>query len=264
MAQTRQFSNRAARQSYEALAPVYDDFTWNHDYELWVERLLEPLRRHGLSGNRLLDVACGTGKSFQPMLEKGWKVTACDISPSMLELARAKAGDLAELGIADMQQLPTFGEFDLVWTLGDAMNYQLSFEELVNALSGMGANLAESGLLLFDVNELACFRNFFAQTYQVERDGRRLIWRGQAAVDVAPGSLCEARFDVEELSGDGEVEPHVHRQRHHPEAEVLEALAEAGLESLDVYGHGHDAVLQQPLDERAHVKGIYISRRARR
>ncbi|HEY5816588.1 MAG TPA: class I SAM-dependent methyltransferase [Solirubrobacterales bacterium] len=264
MPQTRQFSNLAAQQAYETLAPVYDDFTWNHDYERWVRSLLPPLQRRGLSGNRLLDVACGTGKSFLPMLERGWEVTACDISPSMLALAQAKAGDAARLSIADMQRLPTFGEFDLVWSLGDAINYQLSFEELVNALSGMGANLADGGLLLFDVNGLACYRQFFAQTYEVERGGRRLIWRGQAAVDVAPGSICEARFDVEDPSGEDEVEPHVHRQRHHPEAEVLQALAEAGLESLDVYGHGHDAVLQQPFDDQTHVKSIHVARRGRR
>ena len=81
-----------AEQAYEAIAPVYDDFTAHHDYELWLGNLLPKLRRHGLNGHRLLDVGCGTGKSFIPMLERGWKVTACDISPSMLELARAKAG----------------------------------------------------------------------------------------------------------------------------------------------------------------------------
>jgi SAM-dependent methyltransferase len=71
--------------------------------------------------------------------QAGWEVTACDISPSMLELARAKAGDVARLSVADMRELPTFGEFDLVWALDDAVNYLLSGEELGKALSGMRA-----------------------------------------------------------------------------------------------------------------------------
>lgn len=251
-----------AEQAYEAIAPVYDDFTSHHDYELWLGNLLPELRRHGLRGHRLLDVGCGTGKSFLSMLARGWEVTGCDVSPSMLELARAKAGDAARLSVADMRELPEFGKFDLVWALDDAVNYLLSVEELGDALSGMRANLTPDGLLLFDVNTLHCYRSFFAETERVERGGRRFVWRGQASTDVAPASICEARLEVEATEGAGAVETHVHRQRHFPEEEVLETLRRVGLECLDVFGHGHDAVLKQPVDEVVHTKVVYIARRA--
>ena len=52
-----------AERTYEAMAPVYDDFTAHHDYEGWIADLLKALERHGLRGKRLLDVGCGTGKS---------------------------------------------------------------------------------------------------------------------------------------------------------------------------------------------------------
>jgi SAM-dependent methyltransferase len=260
--ETTQLLDRSAEESYEALAPVYDDFTHHHDYELWLGNLLPELRRHGLSGNRLLDVACGTGKSFLPMIARGWQVTGCDLSPSMLELARAKTGRGARLSVADMRELPVFGEFDLVWALGDAFNYQFTFDELVSALRGMKANLAPDGLLLFDINGIAQYRLFFVQTEEVERDGRRLTWRGLMPADLGPGTICEARFEAAPLSGgDDEVETHIHRQKHHTEAELLEALAEARLESLDVFGHGHDVVLERPFDDLVHTKAIYIARR---
>jgi SAM-dependent methyltransferase len=257
-----------AERAYEAIAPVYDDFTAHHNYEVWLGNLLPELRRHGLREGRLLDVGCGTGKSFLPMLARSWEVTACDISASMLELARAKAGEEARLSVADMRELPVFGEFDLVWALDDAVNYLLSGEELEQALSGMRRNLAPGGLLMFDVNTLRAYRTFFAETEVVATQGRRLVWRGQASADAPPGSICEARFEVETDDGDGaaggapEVEAHVHRQRHFPETEVLAAMEGAGLECLDVFGHGHDAVLKQPLDELVHTKVVYIARRA--
>jgi len=241
------------------MAPVYDDFTAHHDYELWLGNLLPKLRRHGLSGRRLLDVGCGTGKSFLPMLERGWEVTACDISPSMLALARAKAGGAVQLSVADMRELPVFGEFDLVWALDDAVNYLLSGEELREALSGMRANLAPGGLLMFDVNVLQAYRTFFAEEQRVERNGRRLIWRGQSSADVAPGSISEARLEVESEDAEDKVETHVHRQRHFPEAEVRDLLAAAGLKCLDVYGHGFDAVPKQPVEELIHSKAVYIA-----
>jgi SAM-dependent methyltransferase len=259
-----------AERAYEAIASVYDDFTAHHNYELWLGNLLPELRRHGLRGRRLLDVGCGTGKSFLPMLEQGWEVTGCDISASMLELARAKAGDAVRLSVADMRKLPVFGEFDLVWALDDAVNYLLSGEELGRALSGMRANLVPGGLLMFDVNTLRAYRSFFAETEIVETEGRRLVWRGQARPDAPPGSICEARFEVETVGGGApegggveEVETHLHRQRHFPEAEVLALLEGAGLECLDVFGHGFDAVLEQPLDELVHTKAVYMARRAR-
>jgi SAM-dependent methyltransferase len=251
-----------AEQAYEAIAPVYDDFTAHHDYELWLGNLLPKAHGHGLSGRRLLDVGCGTGKSFLPMLKRGWEVTACDISPSMLELARAKSGDAAQLSVADMRELPVFGEFDLVWALDDAVNYLLSEKELGEALSGMRANLDPGGLLMFDLNTLQAYRTFFAEVQEVERGGRRLVWRGQASPDVPPGSISEARFEVETEAGGSDVETHVHRQRHFPEAEVREQLELAGLECLDVYGHGFDAVPKQPVEELIHSKAVYIARRA--
>jgi SAM-dependent methyltransferase len=251
-----------ATSAYEAMAPLYDDFTAHHDYELWLGNLLPKLRRHGLSGHRLLDVGCGTGKSFLPMLERGWEVTACDISPSMLELARVKAGDSAQLSVADMRELPDFGEFDLVWALDDAVNYLLSAEELEMALGGMRANLAPDGLLMFDVNCLQAYRTFFAEEQRVERAGRTLLWRGQGSTDAAPGSISEARFEVEAGEDADRYQPHVHRQRHFPEAEVLELLERAGLKCLDVYGHGFDAVPKQPVEELVHSKAVYMARRA--
>jgi SAM-dependent methyltransferase len=247
--------------AYEAMASVYDDFTAHHDYELWLGSLLPKVERHTLPGRRLLDVACGTGKSFIPMLDRGWEVTACDISASMVEIARAKVGDAVKLSVADMRELPRFGEFDLVWCLDDAVNYLLGVEELERALTGMRRNLGPGGRLMFDVNTIDTYRTFFAEEVVVERDGNRMLWRGQASPDQEPGSISEARFEVEPMEPGGglTIPAQMHRERHFPEAEVLAALEVAGLECLDVFGHADDAVPQQPLDELRHSKAVYIA-----
>ena len=68
--------DRSAADAYDALAPFYDRFTAHHDYELWTSGLLRLARTHGFAGTRVLDAACGTGKSFLPLLERGFEVTA--------------------------------------------------------------------------------------------------------------------------------------------------------------------------------------------
>ena len=255
---------RGAEIAYEAIAPAYDDFTAHHNYDLWLGELMPKLEKHGIPGKRLLDVACGTGKSFIPLLEKGWEVTACDISPAMVALAREKVGDRVELSVADMRELPVFGEFDVVFCLDDAVNYLLSTEELEQALAGMRRNLGPRGLLMFDVNTLETYRTFFSEEVVVERGGKRMIWKGLASPDIGPSSIAEASFEVEPIDATGgpPIPPEVHRERHFPEAEVRAAMDAVGLEFLDVYGHHHDAIPKQPLDEVAHAKAVYIARSA--
>jgi ubiquinone/menaquinone biosynthesis C-methylase UbiE len=258
-------TDRHAETAYEAIAPVYDDFTAHHDYRMWVGMLLELAGAGGLSGDTALDVACGTGKSFLPLLERSWKVTACDISPAMVELARSKVGDRARLEVADMRELPVYGSFDLVCCLDDAINYLHSAAELEQALRGMAANLAPDGVLIFDSNTLTTYRTFFGERVVVEAKGRRLIWEGRTGGKAEPGQISEASFKVEPLvPGAGPaIPPEVHRQRHHPEAETHAALAAAGLEVAGVYGCTTDGVPRQPVNEELHTKAIYVARKTR-
>lgn len=246
-----------AKAAYDAFASDYDQFTRDYLYERWTGRLLAKAEELGLEGKRLLDVACGTGLSFLPMLDRGFSVTACDISGEMLAIARSKVGRRAELMLADMRALSAFGEFDLVWALNDSLNYLLSPQELEATLSGFRRNLAAEGIALFDVNTPVLYRTFFSGRVVVEQGDRRLIWQGLSVSDeVRPASFHEARFEVEGEAGSS----HVHRQRHFPEGEVLAGIEAAGLTCAGVFGELKGA-LSAPLDEEVHTKAVYLCRR---
>jgi SAM-dependent methyltransferase len=244
------------KQAYDAYAPVYDEFNRGYMYERWTGRLLSRAEEAGIGGKRLLDVACGTGLSFICLLEEGWEVTGCDISAEMLERARARAGERAELVEADMRELPRLGEFDLVWAVNDPFNYLLEAEELEATLRGMGRNLAPDGIALFDVNTLVTYRTFFSEEVVVEDEGKRLVWQGQLSPDeVTPGTLAEARFDVPGQPG----HTHVHRQRHFSEGQVRDAIDLAGLECVALYGE-LNGELSLGVDEDHHTKAVYLCR----
>jgi SAM-dependent methyltransferase len=257
--------DRHAEVAYEAIAPVYDDFTAHHDYETRISMLLELAAENGLrpGASRALDVGCGTGKSFKPLLDRGWQLTACDISPSMAALARERAGDRVRIEVADMRELPVLGSFDVAFCIDDAVNYLHSPEELATTLRAIAANLEPEGLLIFDSNTISVYRGFFAEHLEVEANGVRMIWEGLGDGDAQPGAITEARFSFEPLEGGSAVAPEVHRQRHHPEPEVRAAIAAAGLELAGAYGHGPDGVPFQPMSEDEHVKAVYAVRKTR-
>ena len=248
----------AALQTYEALAPSYDAFTlgFGYKYETWTATLLAKAEEEGLRGNRLLDVACGTGFSFIPLLERGWQVTGCDLSPAMVEGARAKVGDRAELVVADMRELPALGEFDLIWAINTPLAYLLGSEELEATLAGMRRNLAPGGLALFDAMTMKTARTFFSERFEVERDGKRFTWTGKlAAEDVEPGVVGGGR--LEEVGN-----PHLvqdHAMRHFSEEEFRAAIAAAGLRCERVFGE-KDGQLQADLDEDDHSVAVYFCR----
>lgn len=248
-----------ARETYEAMAPVYDEYVHAYDYryESWTAALLAKAEEEGLKGNRLLDVGCGTALSFIPMLERGWEVTACDISPKMLEIARKKVGDRAELLVADMRELPELGEFDLVWALNEPINYLLSEEELEAAWAGMRRNLAPQGIVIVDAVTLVLERSFATDESVVEGNGRRFIWRGGAKSpeDVLPGSINTTSFEVEGEAGYA----NVHRIQHFTEAQMLTAIEAAGLRSIGVFGE-KDGELYPALDEEEHTQAAYFCR----
>jgi SAM-dependent methyltransferase len=249
--------------AYDAMAPYYDAFNAHHDYELWLSNLLPAAESFGVRGRRLLDVACGTGMSFATLLDSDWQITAVDGSEQMLRQARRKARGQVRLEQADMRALPAYGEFDLIWALGDALNYLLNRQDLERCLHGLAGNLAPDGLLLFDLNALLTYRTFYAETSVKEADGLRFVWQGQTTKNPRPGVLAQARFEVSKIGTNGggpALSVSVHRQRHHPVGEVTAALDRAGLQCLAVFGQHFDARLQEPLDEDRHTKAVYFAR----
>jgi predicted TPR repeat methyltransferase len=241
--------------AYEAFAPIYDEFNQTNDYEMWFDVLLAEAERHGLRRGTALDVGCGTGQAFGPLQRRGWLVHGCDLSPRMLEQARRKVDASVRLDNADIRELPRFGEFDLVLALNDVINYLTAKGDLERAFTCVRANLAPSGLFIFDSNTLSLFAEYFSSGHAERMSHGRWQWSGLTDA-VRAGGIYEAR-----LSGEG-VETHVHRERHHPIADVKAALGAAGLECHAVLGQqetGDEIALRNPPDESRDPKLIYIA-----
>ena len=249
----------AALLAYERLAAVYDRFTDSYDHDGWVGRLERLAREHGLEGHRALDVACGTGKSFAPLVRRGYDVWACDLSPAMVAQARrSKSLPPDRIAVADMRHLPYAGAFSLVTCLDDAVNYLLGEDDLAAAFASVARLLAPDGVYGFAANSLATYREGFSTRATFERPLADAIWRGETTGPIVPGALCAASI---ELGGRGAgVSRHV--QRHHPEPTIRHALASAGLACRAVLGQSTGVGLHEDPDEETHTKLVYVAGRA--
>jgi ubiquinone/menaquinone biosynthesis C-methylase UbiE len=97
---------------YRRIARVYD-------------RIFEPvnagLRALGVrmfppfEGMTVLDVGCGTGIHLERYQKAGCDVFGIDLSPTMLQVARKRLGENANLHMADASNMPfSDGQFDLI------------------------------------------------------------------------------------------------------------------------------------------------------
>lgn len=253
-----------ARVTFDAFADDYDFFTAHHDYDGWTRTIEQLAREHGLSGTRLLDVACGTGKSFLPFARRGYTVTACDVSAEMLAHAARKVGADVRLEVHDMRALPVLGAFDLVCCIDDALNYLLSEDELRASIAGLARNLAADGVAVFDVNTVRSYRTFYGELHVIGSDDRVIVWEGQTPASFGEGDLATAHVDTLAQTSDGPWRRMrtVHRQRHFPRDVVEGAIAAAGLRCVGVYGMQFDGSMTPGFGELDNSKAVYFARHA--
>ncbi|MGN6587525.1 MAG: methyltransferase domain-containing protein [Solirubrobacterales bacterium] len=259
-------AGESTKVAYDRFASFYDEANAQNDYEMWVgEVLLPALEEHGLRKGWALDVGCGTGRAFEPLLARGWQIVGCDLSPGMLAEAARKFGSdiqLLELDARDLPPLspgagpPDEGSFDLVLLLNDVINYLTEFKDLELLFSGVRRNLnRDHGLFVFDANTVALFQANFASGLTEKMSEGGWEWRGLSE-GAEPGGFFEAR-----LSGRG-AEPHVHRQRHWPVEQMTAALEASGLGCLAALGQREEdgrVLLSDEPDEERDSKVVYIA-----
>lgn len=251
----------SARDAYDRYAAVYDECNAQNDYEMWLGKVLLPeLEKHGLRKGWALDVGCGTGKAFAPLLSRGWHLVGCDVSSAMLAEARQKFGPSISLVNADARELSLIHpseeeEFQLILLLNDVLNYMTEDGDLRKVFAGVKQNLnRQSGLAVFDINTISLYRSAFTSGVSAEMSARGLEWRGLTD-NAGPGVVYEAQ-----LSGPG-VKPHVHRQRHWTIEQVRQSLEAAHLSCLAVLGQREQKdqiLLSEFPDENRDYKLIFI------
>jgi SAM-dependent methyltransferase len=235
--------------SYQQFAYLYDELMKDAPYDKWVKFVKEKRQKYKIDGNRLLDLACGTGELSVRFAKDGFSVTGVDLSSDMLAVAQAKAqleGTQISFFEQNMANLEGHEQFDTIGIFCDSLNYLQTDEDVIHTFSTVFQHLKAGGMFLFDVHSIYKISHVFInQTFAMAEDHLSYIWNS------FPG---EFPYSVEhELSFFVLDEPtekydrfdELHYQRTYPIEQYSDWLKDAGFELLEVSADFEDVEPQQ-------------------
>jgi len=138
------------QQLYKKFAKYYDKIYSRKDYKKECEFIEWAIGKHKISrGNKLLDVACGTG-THDLILKNKFSIVGVDVNPEMLKIANEKVSDV-EFMMGDMKKLALIDEFDVIICMFSAIHYNTSYIELEQTLRNFYKHMKTGGVLIFDL-----------------------------------------------------------------------------------------------------------------
>ena len=141
-----------AQSPFDAFQPYYDLLV-NWENRLALEGPFFQKVFRGVAARRVLDCACGTGHHVRMFARWGMEAIGTDLSPSMVEQARADAraeGSRIRFEVADFRELPALfhDPFQAVVCTGNSLPLAGSPEDLRQAIKSMYNVLAPGGVIV--------------------------------------------------------------------------------------------------------------------
>jgi len=134
---------------FSKTAAYYDKIYSSKDYRAEAELLISFIRqRSGSAGNRLLDVACGTGHHIQYLKEQ-FTVEGLDLNQELLEIARQRNPGI-RFHLGDMVDFELESRYDVVTCLFSSIGYIKTVGNLKRAIHCMARHLLPGGLLIVE------------------------------------------------------------------------------------------------------------------
>jgi SAM-dependent methyltransferase len=168
---------------YDTIAESYSTDNESSLFNAYYERPAMLGLAGDVDGRRVLDAGCGSGPLSAALRAKGAVVTGFDASPAMVELARQRLGDDADLHVAELGRPLPFADdaFDDV-VLSLVLHYLRDWTE---PLAELRRVLKPGGRLLLSVYHPTVYKvgypeaNYFAVTQFSEeytlKDGRNMV-----------------------------------------------------------------------------------------
>lgn len=155
---------------FKDYSAYYDLLYKDKDYAGEARFVQETINRHRPGAGSVLNLGCGTGSHDLHLARLGYSITGVDLSPEMVEIARAKLAEIAHakpaeiahakpavvdggrvsFEVGDVRSFQSAQKFDAVISLFHVMSYQVSNADLHAAFTTAARHLEPGGIFVFD------------------------------------------------------------------------------------------------------------------
>lgn len=201
---------------FDRLAPYYDQFVDQDLNDIYIKYI----DKFGIKGT-VIDLGTGTGPLAVDLAQKGYFVTATDISTEMLErannnavLANVKIHFFIHNIIDPLRQV-----YDNLIMSSDVINYLNNKEDVLQSFQNIGAAMHENSIFIFDFIHITYVDKIHNFHQDILLDDDVLQWRVQKT-NIPNQIKHTLRFGRE-------IETHV--QTTFPAKEYRQLLHDAGL-----------------------------------
>ncbi len=203
--------------SYREFAIAYDYLMMHAPYDAWVEFVLQNKKKYEVDGNKLLDIACGTGELSLRLSRLSFDVTGVDLSAEMLSIAQRKAEQQNEEIVffqQDMSELSSLGVYDVITIFCDSLNYLTSPAEVIATFQRVREHLRPGGLFLFDVHSVKKIEQYVTDFLYADNEEKvSYIWKAYRGDSPHAVDHELTLFVLDDHTNQYERFEEVHRQR---------------------------------------------------
>ncbi len=215
-------------------AGYYEKFNDGKDYSKEVEFLHQIFKKYSENPvKKILDLGCGTGIHAKWLALKEDEIVGVDLSPDMIEIAKAKNIPHSEFFVGDMSKFDLNRKFDSVISMFSAMGYLTDNKQIEGFFNSVKKHLNKNGLLVLDVwnglgvmNELPTSREKSS-----EKDGLKIVRKSFPDLD-SKNHTNNVRFNVKVFGNGNLIEDYNenHKVRFFFPQELKKYLEDAGFE----------------------------------
>ncbi len=221
--------------AYGALADLYETLA-DVNYDEWAQYISGKISAHA-AGRVGADVGCGSGAFTRRLKRMGYDVFGSDISPEMLAramtLTREEGLDITYLNM-DMRSFRSLKKLSFITACTDCVNY-LDGRGMKRAFSSFSSALARGGLLAFDVSSAYKLQTVIADNlFGEDTEDYTYLWFNKP---FDGGVEMDISLFIRGADGRYEKREEHHVQYVHTEAEIENALREAGFELISKEGY---------------------------
>ena len=223
--------------SYGELAGIYDYFMHSDiNYEKLADYIENIFTHYGINPELVCDLACGTGNVTIPLARRGYDMTAVDISPEMLDIARRKSEGLDILYLnQNITNLDLYGTMGAFLCMIDGINYILPPKSLLKMFTRIKTYFMDpDALFIFDISTRYKLKHVIGENTFVHSDKNVFyIWQNRYIQDKNISDML-LTFFVHSKNNYKRYEER-HLQHAYSVSELKTLLKKSGFTHIDTY-----------------------------